>query len=282
MIKMQFSKAVLNAFVLTVLLITAPSSGNAAGDLECRWANRPIEVDGQVTDWDSIPTAYIEDEGFIVGLCNDSTNLYILFRFRDMKWLRSIRMSGLTLWLDANGKKKKEFGFRYRGGPSFAEMQELLGSEDREFVDHMPPERMERTGHRMSGEVDEITVIYRGREQPETIRANGSGGPAVCFASSGMLFTYEFSVPLQTSDYGTYGMGAQQGKEICVGIEWGGMNRDDRPEGPPMGGGEGFGGVRDGGRMGGGRPGRRMEPAEQHEFWAKATLSARRTIEPEE
>jgi len=41
----------------------------------------------------------------LLSLCNNSENLYVLFRFNNPEWARAIRMGGVTLWLDNTGKK---------------------------------------------------------------------------------------------------------------------------------------------------------------------------------
>jgi hypothetical protein len=263
------------ALSLIVFAYLIEPTATQASELTSFWTPEPIAVDGEVTDWDSIPTVYLEDEGVVVGICNDSINVYIMYRFRDAKSLRAIRMTGLSIWLDANGKKKKEFGIRYNGGPPFEEIQRLTGTDEENSFGNMSPERRERMMQRMSGDKEQFTVIYRGKEQRETIPTNGSRGPAVSFASSDGFIAYEFSIPLQTSDYGTFGLGAQPDKKIGVGSAWGGRpereGRDGGMMGMGSGGGDGGRGGGPGGRGGGGR----MQMPEKQEFWFKTELASR-------
>lgn len=262
------------ALIVSAYLIVPTAT--QASDLTSFWTPEPIIVDGEVTDWDSIPTVYLEDEGVAVGICNDSTNVYIMYRFRDAKSLRAIRMTGLKIWLDAKGKKKKDFGIRYNGGPTFSEILELTGADEEDSFGNMSQERRERMMQRMSGEEVRFTVIYRGKEQREAIPTDGSMGPAVSFASSDGFVAYEFSIPLQTSDYGTFGIGAQPDKKIGIGSEWGGRReregRDDGMMGMGRGGG-GRGGDFGGGRKGSRGGGSRMQMPKKQEFWFKTELA---------
>lgn len=262
------------ALIVSAYLIVPMAT--QASDLTSFWTPVPIIVDGEVTDWDSIPTVYLEDEGVAVGICNDSTNVYIMYRFRDAKSLRAIRMTGLKIWLDAKGKKKKDFGIRYNGGPTFSEILELTGADEEDSFGNMSQERRERMMQRMSGEEVRFTVIYRGKEQREAIPTDGSMGPAVSFASSDGFVAYEFSIPLQTSDYGTFGIGAQPDKKIGIGSEWGGRReregRDDGMMGMGRGGG-GRGGDFGGGRKGSRGGGSRMQMPKKQEFWFKTELA---------
>lgn len=262
------------ALIVSAYLIVPTAT--QASDLTSFWTPVPIIVDGEVTDWDSISTVYLEDEGVVVGICNDSTNVYIMYRFRDAKSLRAIRMTGLKIWLDAKGKKKKDFGIRYNGGPTFSEILELTGADEEDSFGNMSQERRERMMQRMSGEEVRFTVIYRGKEQREAIPTDGSMGPAVSFASSDGFVAYEFSIPLQTSDYGTFGIGAQPDKKIGIGSEWGGRReregRDDGMMGMGRGGG-GRGGDFGGGRKGSRGGGSRMQMPKKQEFWFKTELA---------
>ena len=274
--KYQFT-AVRIALALIVFAYLIAPTATQASDLTSFWTHEPITVDGEVTDWDSIPTVYLDDEGVVVGICNDSINVYIMYRFRDAKSLRAIRMTGLKVWLDAKGKKKKDFGIRYNGGPTFSEIHELTGTDEEDFFSNMSPERRERMMQRMSGDREQFTVIYRGKEQRETIPTNGSRGPAVSFASSDGFIAYEFSIPLQTSDYGTFGIGAQPDEKIGIGSEWGGRRERGDGEGDMMGmgrGGGGRGGDSGGGRRGSRGGGDRMQMPEKQEFWFKTKLAS--------
>ncbi len=273
--KYQFTAVRIALALIACAYVIVPSATQAS-DLTSFWTPEPITVDGDVTDWDSIPTVYLEDEGVAVEICNDSTNVYIMYRFRDAKSLRAIRMTGLKVWLDAKGKKKKDFGIRYNGGPTFSEIQELTGTDEEDFFNTMPPERRERMMQRMSGDREQFTVIYRGKEQRETIPTNGSRGPAVSFASSDGFIAYEFSIPLQPSDYGTFGIGAQPDEKIGIGSEWGGRREREGRDGGMTGmgrGGGGRGGDFGGGRRGSRSGGDRMQMPEKQEFWFKTELA---------
>lgn len=96
-------------------------------------------------------------------------------------------------------------------------------------------------------------------------------------------------MPLKKGDVSQYGIGAQPGQAIFLGLEWGGVSRGDRQRTmPERGGGRGGGGR--GGGMGGGPPGggrggaggdwvdrpgggSRPQAAEKQELWVKTKLA---------
>jgi hypothetical protein len=245
--------------------------------VQSHWSAEPVKVDGEMTEWPSGSTVYFEDSGVQLGLRNDSQNLYILFRFGNQAWARAIRMGGLTLWLDDSGKKNKDFGIRYAGGPSPSEMQKMEMPNRGGFLDSLTPEQQQRLIDMQTAAAHQIIVINKKSDQEITISADGSSGPSVSFGSPQGTYTYEFSIPLQKSDVSHYGIGAQSGQAICLGLEWGGISDGDRQRmmhkgsggmegGPP-------GGMR-GGREGRHRGGPGMQPTEKQEIWVKTQLAS--------
>ena len=269
-----------------LLFLTLAGSILLAGcktqEVQTDWSAAPVQVDGEMTGWDGMTVTYFEDIGVQLGLCNDNQNLYILFRFSNQSWARAIRMDGVTLWLDNSGKKKKDFGIRYTGGPSLSELQKLATSSEGGFWESLTPEQQQRLTDMQTATADQITIIDKKSDQKITLPANGSRGPAVSFASPQGIYTYEFSIPLEKSDIFSYAIDAEPGQIICLGLEWGGISMGDRQrirgEGGGgdrggMGGGKG-GGRRDGGGRGGSRGGSRMQPPEKQEFWVKTLLAS--------
>jgi hypothetical protein len=277
----MFTKALMFlAFAGLILL-----AGCKTQDVKTGWTAEPVQVDGQMTEWGDMPTSYFEDIGVLLSLCNNSENLYILFRFNNPEWARAIRMGGVTLWLDNNGKKKKNFGIRYQGGPTLSEMREKTMPDAGGFRESLTPEQQQRLLEMEKATVDQITVIDKKSDQEITMRADGSGGPAICFASPQGIYTYEFRIPLKKGDVFDSGIGTEPGQIICLGLVWGDIKMGDRQRMMPGEGREmgmppdGGGGIPPGrGGMGGGRPGGRGGPRKQtpekQELWVKTVLAS--------
>jgi hypothetical protein len=281
----------LSAKVLLLLGLAGPFllAGCGPQEVQTNWTAEPVKVDGEMTEWASGSTVYFEDPGVQLGLCNDNQNLYVLFRFSNESWARTIRMGGVTLWLNSSGKKKKDFGIRYTGGPSLPEFQRRGTSDEGGFQEALTPEQQQRLFDMEQDTVGQITVIDKKSNQEVTMRADGSGGPTVCFASPQGTYTYEFSIPLEKSDVFSYAIGAQPGQVISLGLEWGGMGEADRERMKERGGGPPGGGMGGGppGGMGGGPPGgtgggppggrgggRGMQAPEEQELWVKTQLAS--------
>lgn len=259
----------LSARVLLSLVVAGSIllGGCKTKEASSHWSAQPVQVDGQMTDWVGMPANYMEDSGVQLGLCNDNQNLYILFRFSNQAWARAIRMGGVTLWLDNSGKKKKDFGIRYTGGPSLSEMQGQGMAGEGGFWESLTPEQKERLKQRQASMADQITVIDKKSDQEIALRADGTRGPAVGFANLKGIYTYEFSIPLQKGDVFDYGIGVESGQIICLGLEWGGMSKEDRVSMMERMGG------RPPGRGGRPRGGSRPQPPEEQEVWVKTRLA---------
>jgi len=267
-----------SGWTAAVLLLTLLPTYGCKGDQEvvCSRTEGAIVVDGLMADWEELPTTYLEDQGVVMGLSNDDDHLYFMFRFRDEKWARTIRMSGLTLWLDSRGEKGKDFTLKYRGGPK---LSELMPKNE-----NVPEEMRERTPRRDTAMTDELTCAVKDRLVEMPIPLDGANGPKAAFGTDHGFYVYEFMIPLKDSEVRYYGLGAEAGAKITIGANWGKMEmggRGQRPgggqRGGPPGGGGGMGGGRSGGGMGGGPPGgmggQRPEMPEEQEIWIKTKLA---------
>lgn len=275
----RLTKALL--FLISACLILLAGC-NKTQEVQTHWSSGTIKVDGEITDWNDIPMNYFEESGVGLGLCNDTENLYVLFRFNNAQWARAIRMGGLTLWLNNSGKKNKNFGIRYTGGPPIPDLQKK-GGPGGGFRESMTPEQQKRLAEVEMDMADQITVINKKSNQEITLHPEGSGGPAVCFNSLQDIYAYEFSIPLQKSNVFDCAVNANPGQTICLGLEWGDMGDRQRMrqgmgggKGPPPGG-SGMppsGGGMGGGPPGGGRGGSRMQQPEKQEVWLKTQLAS--------
>jgi len=255
-------------------------------EVKTQWLTGSVKVDGEITEWADMSTSYFEESGVQLGLCNDAENLYVLFRFNNPQWARAVRMGGITLWLDNSGKKKKDFGIRYSGGPPLSDLQKMGGSGEGGFRESLTPEQKQRLADREKAAADQITFINKKSNLEIKLKADGSGGPAVGFASLEGTYAYEFSIPLDKGHAFDYAVGAKPGQTICLGLEWGGMGDRQRMR-QGMGGGRGEGGMGSrppegmrGGRPGGGRGGARMQPPEKQELWVKTELALPPPVSP--
>jgi len=245
----------------------------------------PLSVDGSRADWPKGATVVLDDPAVVVGVCNDSSRMYVLLCFRSPMWAQSVRETGLTLWLDTQGKKHKDFMLRLVGGVPMEQVMAAMEKTPRNEAENMSSNMPERMPQREKETKNRLLFYQKDLMTEKEIPIDGNAGPAVAFSYENNLFVYEFSIPLSKSELLRYGLDAKPGQVISIGYKWGEMDKKGMPEGGPgnggdmMGGGPpggGGGGMPPGGPMGGGKfpggSGTGEQPKAQ-EIWIKAILS---------
>ncbi len=282
------------ALAAVLLLGCGATVGAKDIDSKCAWSGAAIKVDGKMGDWENVPTRYLEKEESVVGLANDSSNLYVMLRFRDPMYARTVHQSGITLYVDPNGKKKKDFELKFRGGPSFEEIRKLDTARAERRPEQDNPRFEDRMKRMDSLGVSQLVCTIKDRIEDKPLPLDGAEGPSAAAGVDSGFFVYEFKIPLRPSEVRDYGIGANPGGKISVGLVWGEFQRPERPEGgerggmgggmrPPGGGGD-FGGGGPGGMGGrpggmgggmrGGMRGGEFKRPEKREVWLKATLAS--------
>ncbi|HOP06955.1 MAG TPA: hypothetical protein PLF13_06655 [candidate division Zixibacteria bacterium] len=236
--------------IMAPLLLTV--SDSRAGDPDLLWAPTKIKIDGNTSDWSDVPMTYYKDEEVSVGMTNDSNRLYILVRTGKQEVAGFMSMSGLNVYLNGQGKKKKDFKLCVKGGMR----PQMMGGPNEGFRGGMDRKVDDRGSAKM-----QFTCYIKDRVEEKEIPVDGGEGPAVAIDTSHGLIAYEFSIPIKEADVRDYGLGGTLGDKFAVGLMWGDVEQGSGPGGGGPGGGSGGGmgggppGGGSGGGMGGGPPG---------------------------
>jgi hypothetical protein len=248
---MRFFTPLLCGLIAAVCCFTFPPAAafGKTVDMPAQWVSTPVKVDGVQADWPERSILFFADQEYFIGTCNDSTDLYVILRFRNPDWARRIRHGGLTIYLDPKGKKGKDFKLQFTGGPSMKEIMAISGRNQGGDGGQMPAERRERMRDRDEHAENAFLCYQRQYMTEKAIPMDGSEGPAVAAAVDNGFFVYEFRIPLAASTLKSFGLGVQPGRKIGLGLIWG--DADTKKMHGRMRGGDG-GGFPGGG--GGGRP----------------------------
>ena len=106
----KMSHSVLSAFLMLTLVMVGFSKDKA---VESQWVATPASIDGMNTEWGNSPLYNQKKVDVDYAFMNDAENLFILFIFKDPKYLSSINWTGMTIWLSPQGKKEKNLGIRF-------------------------------------------------------------------------------------------------------------------------------------------------------------------------
>ncbi|MFZ1808876.1 MAG: hypothetical protein WAU36_16715 [Cyclobacteriaceae bacterium] len=97
--------------ILQIIFLSLLIFGCASSD-KLKQSTQQIEVDGMSDDWPQLDY-FNKDLGIVYGVSYDNSHLYVIAKTYEENAKQRIVSSGLTVWIDANGKKKKNIGVKY-------------------------------------------------------------------------------------------------------------------------------------------------------------------------
>lgn len=214
-----FMMMTLSALVFVVFLGAAYAKDEPVAST---WASAAPKIDGLRQDWEGTP---LTPQKFDVqlGFKNDSQFLYILLVLTNPKNLSSIEQTGITIFFNPEGQKKKDFGINFRrlqlSADQFIAMTEQkqgpLGDEEKARL---------RTNPRYS--LFNYGIINKGSKQ--VLNADESQGilpAAFRISREQMALCYEFAIPLKRAAELAPGLGTEPGKTVTLNVEWGGWSK---------------------------------------------------------
>jgi hypothetical protein len=191
--------------------------------IESTWAATPVKIDGSNTEWEGDSFTFYKKTKVDYAFRNDSDNLYVLFIFKEpRKFMSTINYTGMTLWLNAEGKKKKYYGIKFSTKTVSADnyisiIEEISGPLSEEKKKEIKAKPTYRVFH---------NEVIDKKGKPASIT---SGPSAPLFSYGGKkILTYEFRIPLKRDEEQPVGIGAEPGKTIKIGFAWGGLTKELR------------------------------------------------------
>jgi hypothetical protein len=188
------------------------------------WTAAPLNVDGLQNDWTDDVLNSEKKVAVDYAFRNDAENLYVLFIIKNRKYLSSIAVTGLNVWLSDDGKKSKKYGINFRAKQITADeyialLQEKVGSD-------MPEERKTQIrsianyimyDHKVINEEgDAAEPSEELKFRPALFRTKGQQNAVI----------YELAVPLKRVHDLAPGVGVEPGNSVKVGFQWGGWTKE--------------------------------------------------------
>ena len=192
--------------------------------VESKWTVQPLTIDGLDDDWaeDEMTSEKKVDVHYAVR--NDAQNMYVLFVFKDPKSLSSINATGITLYYNTEGKKKKDHAFHFIKKKVTGE--ELLAylKERGEVLTEQQMQSIEPTN------TYSVYMTERTGKKDKKISVAAPIpailNPGFKTSKKGDAFIYEFRIPIIRSETSPRGMDVKPGQKIKIGFEWGGMTEE--------------------------------------------------------
>ncbi len=224
---MKHKKTIYSFFLCFVVLALCSPGISAEKFVQSQWAATAPNIDGSNSDWEGGTLTLNKKTQVDYAFRNDADNLYVIFIFNDPRqFMSTIRDSGIVLWLNTDGKKKKNYGIKFAIKTVSADnyiqiVEEMLGES-------MPEEKKKQIKAKESYQIFHNEVIDKEGNAP--IIASGPAAPAFNTIGGRETVVYEFKVPLKKDESHPVGIGAQPGGSLTIGFEWGGTTKEMRQE----------------------------------------------------
>lgn len=189
-----------------------------------RWAAVPPELDGERSDWLDDALSSEKSVGVDYAFRNDGRNLYILFVFKDPKYLSTVDMTGMTVYFSPVDKKQKDFGVRFRKRNVRAD--ELIATMEKSGQELTEERKREIRKSPMYILYQADAINKKGEVIPPPAVSAGFDPPSFRFQRKGQTVVYEFRVPLVARESHPAGADSAPGELLRVGFEWGGMTEE--------------------------------------------------------
>ena len=251
-----------------------------ASSLRCKelgsesvWKQTEIKVDGVDSEW-SGSLIYLEENNIGIGLQNDADNLYIILKTANQNTQHKVMRTGLTVWLDAKGKKKKTLGIHYPIGMQPYGMPSGMSRQ--------PSENPNELQSRFTERMKEMEILNSEKNSRSRVPKINYLGIEFSLNNIREVMIYELKIPLKSTKEFPYAINANPGELISLGLETGKFKLERTEGNRPMG--EGMPGGRNGMPPGGKPPGD-MPPGDRRggmmsepiKFWFKVSLA--RTVD---
>ncbi|MEL6257351.1 MAG: hypothetical protein AAFR87_35490 [Bacteroidota bacterium] len=190
-------------------------------EFEAQVQQEEFLVDGIQTNWPELQMA--EDSTYAFGFSHGQSRLYVCLEVYDLKWQNHILLTGMTLWMDGKGKKKKAKGIHY---PTGYKQKEILSDpmRFREVLEAVQDQKNEIAEKLVSMEL----LNFYGKDSRTWGKNDNPGAINVklVFDDAGSLI-YEASIPLEAVFSESEVYANQNSKGFSIGWETGELGRPE-------------------------------------------------------
>jgi hypothetical protein len=204
-------------FLLSVILLLS----GCKEETESHYSEQNFKIDGVLDEWTNYPLLTIEDQLVSLGIRNDNDNLYLMLATRSERMVRTFQNHGLTLWLNADNKKNKEFGLVVYPDFDLPDRDEQSMAEKR-----ISPEMLEKINKRRQEMIGKTEILIG----PNRITLTSDDGTvATGYGFYKGVYLIELKIPFGPYDLIDNAYTFQPDDKITVGF-MSGMDREQMKE----------------------------------------------------
>jgi hypothetical protein len=106
-------KTIANSILFVFMAVSFVAAGAAKDEsVASKWAATLPSIDGMNTEWSKVPMNTYKKAEVDYAFMNNEDNLFVLFIFRNPRFLSSLQWTGLTMWISPQGTKEKDLGIK--------------------------------------------------------------------------------------------------------------------------------------------------------------------------
>lgn len=221
---MRNKKIIISFLFLLMILAVCVIGFSEDRTVESIWTGLFIKIDGLDDDWTDGALNFEKKVKVDYMFKNDAEGFFVLFIFKDLKYLSSIDTTGLTIWLNTEGKKKKKYGVNFKTERMTAD--QLISNLEKQ-QGPLPESKKKQIKSNpnylffQSDIIDNKDNILTADDLKGGIEA-----PVFRFKYQKEKVIYEFRIPFRALDSLFTDQRIEPGKVIKVGFEWGGMTKE--------------------------------------------------------
>jgi hypothetical protein len=177
------------------------------------------------TEWGNIPMNKYKKAKVEYAFMNGQDDLFILFIFKDPKFLSSINWTGMTVWFSPQGKKDENLGIRFiKKQISADEYIAIAEKQTGRTLSESEKEKIRQNKSYMFFEQELINKKAEGysKDEPRP-KFKGAG-----FRTNNLekAVIYELAISLPKLAEIAPELGAESGKTLSLNFEWGGASKE--------------------------------------------------------
>jgi hypothetical protein len=202
-------KIFLSFIIILILSLT--------GLINSNWLNTKLNIDGLSGDWENAAISFEKKLGIDYAFKNDAENLFVLFVFKDPKYLSTVSASGITIWFNTEGKKKKNYGITFTNQKVSADA--YISYLERKSGPIPEEEKKKMRANRFYSFHLANVINKKSKSSSQSSESGGKKLAVFRSKSQNKMIVYEFAIPLERLTENAPGIGTEPGKTIKIGFE---------------------------------------------------------------
>jgi hypothetical protein len=219
-------KRIVSSWLFAFMVLALVAAGFAKDEpVTSQWIATPPSIDGMNTEWGNVSLSTYKKAKIDYAFMNDAENLFMLFIFKDPKFLSSISWTGMTIWLSPQGKKDKDLGIRFVKKEITADDYiAILEEQTGKAVSDQQKEKIRQNKAYILFEQELINK--KAPDYSEDAPKPRFRGALFRNNTLEKAFIYEFSFSLPRLAEVAPQIGAEPGKGLNLNFEWGGATKE--------------------------------------------------------